>query len=372
MAGNRRKYGKDKFFNKISHTATSGVVGDAEYQVHGENALRVVCTFTTSGTLTIQGRIENSATWDNLGTLAAAGDTDEFDIGSYDFVRFNFTVAAGSTGEIAASGFFKGSSASAGGGAANSFTIFQTDAGTSPTADSATDTITFTSSDASITVTGNSTTDTVDLVSVGGGTEDITFSSSALGTIPLTLTGSASQTADLLRVEDSTNTQVGGFKADGSLLTATSVGTTTPSISVPASTYEGIRFVGTGSNNEVHLNAGTVTSLRASKNGATVYSGQYAVRSDPTGSTGIPSFAWRADGDTGMYRVSANIMAFTSGNTQTMELSSTVVESKLPLMVPAYATGSLPTASSYTQCIVYDSTTNEFKGSDGTTWNVLG
>jgi len=162
MAGNRRKFGKDKLFTKIDHTATSGVVGDAEYQVHGENALRVATTFTSSGTLTIQGRIENSDTWDALGTLTSGGDTDEIDVGSYDYVRFNFTVAAGSSGEIAASGFFKGSSAS-GGGATNSFSTIQTDTGTSPVADSSTDTLTFTSSDDNIEIDGNSTTDTVDI-----------------------------------------------------------------------------------------------------------------------------------------------------------------------------------------------------------------
>jgi hypothetical protein len=159
----RRKYGNDKFFQKISHTATSGIVGDEEYQVKGENNLRAVSTFASSGTLTVQGRIEGSDTWDDLGTLASGGDSDTFDISTYDFVRFNFTVAAGSGGEIAASGFFNGSSAG-GGGASNSFAIIQPDVGTSPTADSATDTLTLTSSDSSITITGNSTTDTVDFV----------------------------------------------------------------------------------------------------------------------------------------------------------------------------------------------------------------
>jgi hypothetical protein len=157
----RRKYSNDKFFKKISHSAASGVVGDAEYDVKGENTVRAVSTFATSGTLTVQGRIEGSSTWDNLGTLASGGDSDTFDVSSYDFIRFNFTVAAGSTGEIAASGFFNGSSAG-GGGASNSFTIIQPDAGTSPTADSATDTLTFTSSDGTVGIEGNSTTDTID------------------------------------------------------------------------------------------------------------------------------------------------------------------------------------------------------------------
>ena len=107
-----RKYSADKFAAKFSHAATSGVVGDlVEYEVKAEVILRVVSTFTSSGTLTIQGRIHGSSTWTDIGTLAAGGDTDEFDIATFDFIRFNFTVAAGSTGDIIAAGFFKASSA---------------------------------------------------------------------------------------------------------------------------------------------------------------------------------------------------------------------------------------------------------------------
>lgn len=107
-----RKYSADKFAAKFSHTATSGVVGALEeYEVKAEVILRVVSTFTSSGTLTIQGRIQGSSTWTDIGTLAAGGATDEFDIATFDFIRFNFTVAAGSTGDIIAAGFFKASSA---------------------------------------------------------------------------------------------------------------------------------------------------------------------------------------------------------------------------------------------------------------------
>lgn len=48
--------------------------------------------------------------------------------------------------------------------AANAFSTFQPDAGTSPVADNVSDTLTLTSSDASVTITGNSTTDTIDFV----------------------------------------------------------------------------------------------------------------------------------------------------------------------------------------------------------------
>ena len=159
--GTGKKFNKDKIFIKIEHAATDGVVGEIEYEVLGEVKLSIATTFTSSGTLTVQGRIKHSSTWQTIGTLTAGGDFDTFDIDAYDYVRFNFTVAAGSTGEIAASGFFKASSsASVGVGAA--FTTIQTDAGTSPVA-TGMDTLTITSTDGSITVSGNSTTDTIDL-----------------------------------------------------------------------------------------------------------------------------------------------------------------------------------------------------------------
>ena len=55
----------------------------------------------------------------------------------------------------------------AAGGAANAFSTMQTDQGTSPVADSATDTLTFTSSDSTILITGDSITDTIDLQTNG-------------------------------------------------------------------------------------------------------------------------------------------------------------------------------------------------------------
>lgn len=170
------KYHKDKLFAKIVHGAESGVVGEDEYEVLGEINLSIATTFTTSGTLTLQGRIKHSTSWQTIGTLTFDGDFDTLDISAYDYVRFNFTVAAGSTGEIAASGFYK--AASSGGGASAAFTTIQTDAGTSPVAEAA-DTLTLTSSDASITITGNSTTDTIDLVSAGG-SGDVTGPSSSV------------------------------------------------------------------------------------------------------------------------------------------------------------------------------------------------
>ena len=163
--GTGKKFNKDKRMLNFTHTAASGVVGETEYEVFGEVKLSVATDFTTSGTLTVQGRIKDSTAWQSVGTLSADGDFDTFDIDAYDYIRFNFTVQAGSTGEIVASGFFK---ASASTGSTSIFNTIQPDAGTNPVADSATDTLTITSSDGSVTITGNSTTDTIDFTGAGG------------------------------------------------------------------------------------------------------------------------------------------------------------------------------------------------------------
>jgi hypothetical protein len=361
MAGSRRKYGKDKLFTKIDHTATSGVVGDAEYQVHGENAIRVATTFTTSGTLTVQGRIENSDTWDALGTLTSGGDTDEFDIGSYDYIRYNFTVAAGSTGEIAASGFFKGSSGSA--GATNTFSIMQTDAGTSPTADSATDTLTFTSSDASVTITGNSTTDTIDLVAAGGGI-----------TTPVTTIDN-----EIARWSGTAGDEIQGYTSGGPTINDTggltlnggndSIGSLADAVMYfDSAKKNGFTTNGTGNNLGIWNN--NVRSAYITTSAINIENIQFRLSN---GTVSNPFLAWAGMTNGGLWRNSTNdSLNMAINGVNSMEWDDNYVDAATPLGVPQYATGSLPTASSHKGRIVYDSTTNEFKGSDGTSWNVLG
>jgi hypothetical protein len=155
------KFHKDKFFTKIQHASSaSGVIGLPEYEVFGENILRVVTDFTSSGILTLEARIKHSETWENLGTLLADGDSEEFNIGSYDYIRFNFTTPSGSSGQVGVSGFFKGSASSASGAG---FNIIQPDAGTAPVSDSTNSILNITSSDGSILVGGDSVTDTINL-----------------------------------------------------------------------------------------------------------------------------------------------------------------------------------------------------------------
>jgi hypothetical protein len=76
----------------------------------------------------------------------------------------------------------------------NSFTTFQTPAGTSPVADSSSDVLTFTSSDGSVTITGNASTDTIDLVAVASG------GGASYPSAPVTKAVTATLTATQMRV----------------------------------------------------------------------------------------------------------------------------------------------------------------------------
>jgi hypothetical protein len=311
MTGN--KFHKDKLFAKVSHTATSGVVGDAEYEVLGEIKLSVATDFTTSGTLTVQGRIKHSSSWQTIGTLTSGGDFDTFDIDAYDFIRFNFTVTAGSTGEIAASGFFK---AAASGGATNTFATIQTDAGTNPVADSATDTLTLTSSDSFITITGNSTTDTVDL------------------TMPSQiLLNSGSQAA--------------------------------PSLSFTGDVDTGIYSSGS---NQFRLVAGNTSIARISTSSFTQYKPSYQAN----GTVSLPSFSFTGMTNGGIYRDSgSNELRMSIEADDKMTWAETKVSVFEPLQLSQYTTAGLPTASSFEGCIVYDTDTNTIKWSNGTSWATI-
>ena len=307
-----RKYSEDKFFTKITHTAASGVVGQDEYKVFGEIKLRVVADFTTSGTLTIQGRIKHSTTWDAIGTLTFAGDTDSFEIDTYDYIRFNFTVAAGSTGEISASGFYKASAAAGG----SSFTTIQADAGTSPVAESAADTLTITSSDSSVTVTGNSTTDTIDLTGAGSpNLTDATATNSATTTVPLTINQIASNTAVALQVKDSGGTiqaeiTSGGdfaFGSGGNLQAqpeATFNNLTHPFFSMHSSAYAGV----TAGNKSIRFNNNGV--------GTESFHSGYKTHN---GTIGTPAYRLTGVNNTGFYyNTTATEWAFSRSSTDSM------------------------------------------------------
>lgn len=357
------KFNVDKLFAKIEHSAISGVVGLDEYNVFGEVKLSVATTFTTSGTLTVQGRIKHSSTWQTIGTLTSGGDFDTFDIDGYDFIRFNFTVAAGSTGEIAASGFFKAAS-SGSAGAAASFTTIQADTGTSPVADSASDTLTLTSSDGSINVDGNSTTDTIDFLL------NRVFETGSVSEITLALKAIASQTARLLDAQDSSGTSLMGIESDGTLTIRDTNSNIDRNIVRDGEADHGIVTAGNSTNRETWFRSNNF-NCSFNKNGTTHYTEKGWYRTNNRGTTSASMIAFRGDTNTGMYSPANDEFALIAGGVEGFKNTTTEVEAKLPLKLASYATGSLPTASSFEGCIVYDSTTQQVKYSDGSTWTAL-
>ena len=117
-----------KHSQSLEHdSGTSGVIG-LEQKLSGEKQIRVESTFTGSGVLSVQGRIEGGTTWTELQTLTAGGDIDTADVSSYDYIRFNFTTPAGSAGSVVSSGFFREVTV------ADAFSTIQGDSGTNPVA----------------------------------------------------------------------------------------------------------------------------------------------------------------------------------------------------------------------------------------------
>jgi len=224
--GTLNKFHKDKFFTKIQHTSeATGVIGLVEYEVFGENTLRVVTDFTSSGILTLEARIKYSENWENLGTLVAGGDSEEFDIGSYDYIRFNFTTSSGSSGQVGASGFFKGSTSSVSGAG---FDIIQPDEGTAPTADSANSILNITSSDGSILIAGNSVTDTINLTVSSSLTEYFESVSKNIKSWTYTLNYTGNTLTSIIYTQ-STNTITKALNYTGNKLTSIVLSGDTPS-----------------------------------------------------------------------------------------------------------------------------------------------
>ena len=254
-----------------------------------------------------------------------------------------------------------------GGGAANAFSIFQPDSGTSPTADSDADTITLTSSDSSIGISGNSTTDTLDFKEVK---TDKSFLSSAVGVVSVLITRIASQTANLFRIADESDNDLFTVDEDGvvrmKLRSSASDGFSIAPVG--SHTNHGIVFHGTGNSAQINLKAANGTNVRIDNGGILVSSTSYAIRSLANGSTGAAAFAFDNDRSSGMYRIGSNNLGLTVDGSKCLDMKTTDVSTPMIFGVGQFATGSLPTASSYEGYIAYDTTTQTMKFSNGTSW----
>lgn len=292
----------------------------------------------------------------------------------------------------------------------NAFTIFQPDSGTAPTADSGSDTLTMTSGDSSISVAGNSTTDTIDLevdinaltaeatvdsandylmmydasagvvrkvlvsaVGGGGSTEDVVFNSSVAGAIPLTLQGSASQTADLFLIEDDSAVEQLSVEAGGTLRVALqSAKDTGFSIGpIGGGSNHGINFYQTGNNAVTTIRAANGSAMRLDSGGLLITSTSYAIRSGVNGSVGAAAFTFDNDRSSGMYRKASNNLALSVDGVEALNMLNGSTNTIQVFGVGQFATGSLPTASSYEGFMAYDTTTQTMKWSNGTSWATI-
>jgi hypothetical protein len=214
-----------------------------------------------------------------------------------------------------------------------------------------------------VTITGNSTTDTIDLVAAGGGI-----------TTPVTTIDN-----EIARWSGTTGDEIQGYTSGGPTINDTggltlnggndSVGSIADAVMYfDSAKKNGFTTNGTGNNLGVWNN--NIRRLYFTTTGINVESAPFILEN---GAVGSPRVAFLGMSDGGLWRNSTNdSLNMAINGVNSMEWDDNYVDAATPLGVPQYATGSLPTASSHKGRIVYDSTTNEFKGSDGTSWNVLG
>jgi len=205
---------------------------------------------------------------------------------------------------------------------------------------------------------------------VSENTTDVTFTPSDAANVPLTLTGETSQTANLLTVEDDSNTQLFAINNLGQMVVESGTNVATGSIIRSDATDQGVYYKGTAGNRE-EWHVSDSYSVAMTKGGVTQYTGSGYFRAASRGSVGAAMFSYRADTNTGVYSPTTDIIAFTAGGVEGLRTSITAVESALPHKMAHYATGSLPAAASFEGHIVYDSTTQTMKWSNGTVWATI-
>ena len=208
-----------------------------------------------------------------------------------------------------------------------------------------------------------------------GGTTDIVFSSSSASTVPLTLQGSASQTANLFNIEDSAATSLLSVDSGGVIRLPNRTNATdgTSIAAVGSITNHGITlYGGTGNNSGIRFGAGTSAYMQLSANGLLISgTGAYGVRSGYDGSSTSPAYTFDNDRTTGMFRNGSNNLGFTVDAVQCLNFTTTAMVTNLVFRPGQFATGSLPAAASFEGYIAYDTTTQTMKWSNGTSWATI-
>lgn len=203
---------------------------------------------------------------------------------------------------------------------------------------------------------------------------DKSFLSSAIGIVSVLITKIASQTADLFRIADESDNDLFTVDVDGTIRNKlrSSVSDGFSFAPVDGDSQIGINFSGTGSNSVITLKAGNDNAFSFSGNGLAMSgAGVYGIRSSIDGLVTSPGFTFDNDRNTGMYRIGGDNLGLAVGGTKGVDIKSDVMETSGVIKPASYATGSLPAASSYEGAIVYDSTTQTMKWSNGTVWATI-
>ena len=183
--------------------------------------------------------------------------------------------------------------------------------------------------------------------------------------VAFTVKAAASQTADIFKVTDSNDTDLFTIEDDGTIRIRESTGSTDRVISHLGDSQCGIAMFGTGGSFRFYVRNNTSLTFEINQNSLT-HSGK--IRTALRGSTSAPSFTYSGDAGSGMSFPVNDELSLSAGGVHCLNLTTQLVESKIPHKMASFATASLPNAATFIGCIVFDSDTNQMKYSNGSTW----
>lgn len=164
-------------------------------------------------------------------------------------------------------------------------------------------------------------------------------------------------------------TESGSLQLDGANYIGTGTISTTNETTLYLDSSKKNGFGTNGSGNNLALYNNDVRVLYWSTTSCTVGSLPFYC---PNGSASAPTFAFAGMHDGGMYRDSGtDTLRIAINGVDSFTYEDNYTSSAKIFLPGQYATGSLPTASSYEGAIAYDTTTQTMKWSNGTVWATI-
>lgn len=203
--------------------------------------------------------------------------------------------------------------------------------------------------------------------SVGGGDTDRTFYASSISKVGLAVKRIAGQVGKLFGIYKEDNSFLVGFDNTGAMLLRPSTNVNDFNLMRSDAVDHGFSMYGNSVNRVMRFGSSSYT-MDLSKNGLTFYNGQTFLRPNGQGYETTPSYSWRGDTDTGIWKPLSNTIGLTCGGANRLTLDTQKAAFSVPVKLEINQISVLPPAVDHYGSIMFDSDNNKVIYSDGVNW----